>query len=469
MPDWKGNQGRSGRGKPSRKKEKPPAKPARGWRREQPADDGGAKGVWTGRSNRGPSRFNSHHLKLVATWGAILALLVAFVWFVILAPSPTSMYVVKPGPPSDFGSTFSPAHFVAEDLQRLASLDPGRLELREEQDTFAKLAANDHDQWIKDLKFSGPGNSAVLYLVGQGVVVEATAEEQGPSGPVLLSDAGLDNALPLKLFFRALKEAHPDKNKLVILDTARSPIRWELGQLVNQFPGAVKQLVEELQDDHLAVIVSHGDGQNETCLPSQQGSLFARALTKSLSKAGTGFWLWKSVSVKGLAEELAMTTPNIVQAKSIPVVRPQLFHTAEFQDFPIVYQTAAPHKNLDAKIDLKSRFADVDNLWKRYERLPAAFCRARRPLQWARLQASLIALERLAIAGEGASSTLSEESGDIEDILKELESLSDEQGTPQSLALWSAGCSSSLSADPFFSGSQQTVAVTLRKKQGAGQ
>lgn len=450
MPDWKGNQGRSGRGKPSRKKEKPPAKSARGWRRERPADDGGAKGVWTGRGGRRPSRFNAHHLKLVATWGAILALLVAFVWFVILAPSPTSVYVVKPGPSSDFGSTFSPAHFVAEDLQRLATLDPGRLELLEEQDTFARLASNDHDQWIKDLNFRGPGKCAVLYLVGQGVVVEASAEDQGPSGPVLLSDAGLENALPLKPFFRALKEAHPNKNKLVILDTARSPVRWELGQLVNQFPGAVKQLVEELKDDHLAVIVSHGDGQNETCLPSQQGSLFAHALTKSLSKAGSGFWLWKSVSAKGLAGELAMTTPNIVQAKSIPVVRPQLFHTAEFQDFPIVYQTAIPSETRDLKSDLTGHFGEIDAKWKRYERLPAASCRARRPLQWARLQASLIALERLAIAGEGASSTFSEESGDIEDLLKDLESLSDEQDTPQSLALWSAGCSSSLSADPFF-------------------
>lgn len=139
------------------------------------------------------------------------------------------------------------------------------------------------------------GDTLVVYVKGHGFAIDTSNGEKPDVRPVLIKSLGETDlasswyrderhVIDVRQFLEALAAAS-NIRKLVVFDAVHMNYDPRLGTLVNAFPAAVKQAVEQLPfRSNLWVIVGQNDGELSVGLPSAGRSALVGGLVNSLER-----------------------------------------------------------------------------------------------------------------------------------------------------------------------------------------
>src|SRR5262245_8999820 len=171
-------------------------------------------------------------------------------------------------------------------------------------DSFVRRLARDDDA-TKRLTFSlgekgsssflGPTDTLVLYIKGHGLAIDVSDGERPDMRPLVvksLSERDLAGAwfrdpgltIDVSELLRELAQ-FSEMKKLIILDAVHLNYDPRLGMLVNAFPQAVKNTIENLPSRrNLWVLVGQSDGQRAVGLPGAGRSVLVDSLASLLER-----------------------------------------------------------------------------------------------------------------------------------------------------------------------------------------
>lgn len=369
-------------GSQPRKKSKPAAR-----EKGKPREATGAGAGWRGSSSK-PRRNTAEGVwessgkvkrpvqsSIVGGYALLLLvglLICLFAWVIIISPKRPEILVISDKPETAGRATLlTESDYPSEAESRL---------------TGSQLPAPSEAEQSADDEQEPP---RVVFLTGHGLVRPrenpvdgfeplVLVEEESPSGPKELS-------------VESLLTAKAGQPTVVALDTSRGRVRWEEGQLVNLFPGAVEKLVQDAKQDNWPhVIVSCGLGQRDWALNPLNGRTFAREFFSALSGEGSArkrlreLYIWPTITptdlgaaVTSLAKdrarlraELWQTPLTLANGRSEFLIAPD-----DAPDFPDIKLTDAKNRFITGQKYLESIGINSPEASQR---------RGKSPLLWAR-------------------------------------------------------------------------------------
>jgi len=470
---------RSGSGEPGDAGRSRPAKAD--WRRPAPHSPAGAppgkkRGpAWQVKPDQAYEDARRWHRIRRAGWALLaVALVAAFVWYIMITPKRTPLLVMAvTGYSGSLSLAIPPNAWAKEDLDNFSRLD--------KEEAIVKYIPTEPAQGKKGVEAFEPLRDAIgkeleqkhkaliVYLGVHGVV-------NGDGEPCLLlpGESSLTGIswLPLKELLPYLfpKDA-PPAEKLLILDCSRMDANWRLGLLYNGFADRLQGVVDSAGIPDLAVLNSTSPGQIGWASPEElRGSVFAYFVAEGLRGAadrrqegGSGD---RDVSLKELYRYVRAHVSQWVLENRADVQQPMLVPKDAEIDLLVHAKSPAPAKLLPATESVSRRWEDdLNALWTRHDELRATTPWRTRPLQWEEFQQGLLRLEQLAAAG----SAYDDQYVAMRDDLRVKAERLDHQGLPNDLTAYSLPLRRQLVADASVRKRIDEEAKTLRAQWSASQ
>ena len=286
--------------------------------------------LWRG---RGPGLRNrlrflwSRPLAIVGILLLFLLLLAALLWILLIRVPRTPFIFVHSG---EYARPFPPNAWVAEDLQRLRSLeDPllfHEIESRSSDDIRTELKLdNAMSQMGLTAEESAKSPVVVVYISMHGIVdggvpylVPAGASPRDPATWLPLSDV-------LERIASSASDApsSTEQHKLVVLDCHRLQSDWSLGLVQNDFSSALEAWwnANKAAYPDLSILAAAGPGQRAEVSTELQGSVFgyflALALSREITLEELNTQLAQNIS-RWASQHEAAQTPMLLTAAGIP-------------------------------------------------------------------------------------------------------------------------------------------------------
>lgn len=287
-------------------------------------------------------RLLAYRLKLTALWALVVALMAAFVWFLVYSPAKTLFVTVAV---TRYRAPFPPNSWAREDVQSFQPFGGQTLDLLDLSSEWRtrEMGVRALENRLRDSASQiGVRTSAVLYFSMHGVV-----DENGEPC-LLLPDSSPTQAstwLPVRELLRLIKRERSlsKVHKLVILDCSRMDSNWSMGMTYNAFVDRLPEVVRSEADSRLCVLNSTSSEQIGWTAPELRGSVFGHFLRQAL-EGEADQWLQngdgdRRLSLKELTAYLQHHVDEWVREHRNDRQLPQLF-PAEAQDFEVAWTYA---------------------------------------------------------------------------------------------------------------------------------
>lgn len=283
----------------------------------------------------------------------------------------------------------------------------------------------------------GPDQDVVMFYISAHGAVSAQGE-----ACLLMSDSDpLDCTtwVPVADVLTSLKksERYGSCKKVVFLDASRMRENWQMGIMCNTFPHRLEQAVANADDPNLVVFNSAATGDTAWSEPERGGTMFGRAVAGGLAgEADTSSWVSRLVWLNKIRlSDLRDHVTGVVQATSLRQrgagQTPQVHHLSgsTLPDWRLVHSAGKSLLDVERAEDVdawKSRIVqradEVGSLWDRIDALAPRDPYETQPQAWAWLQAALVRLESLMIAGAAYDGQYTGLRGEVDRQLSRLES-----------------------------------------------
>jgi von Willebrand factor type A domain len=402
----------------------PPNAPRADWRKKGGAAAGKApsSGPWSGRwTDRKGGDSNSsqlwHRLKLAA-WGTLFVVLLGGLFYYLFF-LPTRVPLIAAAI-TDYGQLIPPNSLATEDVEALAQTNRSNMDVIGVPKDYSSREGL-RSYWGRQLERivpGGPGKKTVLfYLSCHGVL-------DGNGRPcLLLADSQPHDSktwLPLEELLKDLRDHDRLKKlaakKVLILDCGRIPSEWRLGILHNGFADKLAQAVEEIKDPNLAVLSAAGPGQTSYAAPELGKTVFGHFLVDGLEgvadDSGDGIIMLQELQNYLTASISRWSTNNRAD-------RQQTLLLPRSADFPVAFAgTKGPAAPAPIVVPDSQR-EGLAKLWKQHEKLRQGKAFQRHPVGWGDLEAQLVRLEELSLAGSAYAAEFDRVKGEIDGLLQE--------------------------------------------------
>lgn len=385
-----------------------------GWRGQRTGRPAEAKRRWQRDPAVGAARSErSGRLPLVLRLAAALLAAIAclVVYLVLILSRPLQVPFIAITAPA-YAAPLPPNGWSEEDVQGLADLDGETITLYDARGAGRSRSAilESLRNRLDDAAEMNPHGPIVLYFNLHSAV-------DGRGRPCLIPPraSAVDSStwLPVEDIFAAIANHSPTPRDgtLVIFDTNRLDIAWQLGVPRNTFVERLGTLVNATngprkQIPSLAVLTAAGVDEVSHTSRELGGSAFGHFLRLGLagradrSDHGDDD---SRVSVRELHSYLAATVSDWSRRNRDAVQSPVLLPSSDV-DFPIawVYRTSLPDRTTPTPAVSTT---DIADLWLRAERLERLDPTRYAPLGWAELRRTLRYLEQAAVAGSAYAAT----------------------------------------------------------------
>ncbi|HND51093.1 MAG TPA: hypothetical protein PLV92_01810 [Pirellulaceae bacterium] len=379
-----------------------------------------------------------------ATLGLLVCLLLAtagaLAYFILYRATKVPLVVLSAG---TYRAQLPPNGWAAEDQRKLTLVNSSNIKSHAVAagELTRELFLTELDRTLGEAQPGGPPRqrNVILYVSAHGAV----DEKNEPC--LLFADADpLDSAtwLPVRTLLERVQDHAELKKrgrsrKLVLLDAARLPALWRLGQIHNAFNERLEALVVELNrsqgEGEICVLNSAGDGERGWDAPELGGSAFghfvAQALSGAADKDGDA-----AVSLAELHGYLKSAVRQWVRSRRGDRQEPRLMPADA--DFPLVHVRGSKVDAVTSKAAGEQGFdpgvavARTAKLWQAREELLERGLVRRQPLLAAELETKLLRLDALLVAGEGYR----DEARQLEDELGKLLSAARRSPWPNKMA-----------------------------------
>lgn len=381
-------------------------RPAGSWRKPagEDAAETGESRAWKRSQEAGVDSRRFRNRLVFGFLGLLLVGLVGgFIWFLLLIPQyqvPLVAIAI-----TDVGTQLPPNAYALEDVQRLdlALEQTGNFAVQSTTELTSGPALEDFvAEKLRQEKPSGPdGNTLLLYLSAPAIV---TAE--GAPCLIVGDPDRSDNLVPMRsLINQVTQKANSDPDLLVLLILESKPVKLapQLGVLQDRFAEALEALVDQDNTENLLVLHCAEPGQNSWSSPGIGGTLFGYFVAAGLAGAADGQLRDdKQISVEELylyvRSHVAQAAKQQFDAEQTPILLPRDAPRSQ-RDAPIAHRgtfTGLPASSQD----LKSLLTQMSNLWNRHAQLRAEAAYRLDGPKWAELEARILRLERLMMAGK---------------------------------------------------------------------
>jgi hypothetical protein len=421
---------------------RPPSDPKgrAGWRSKAKAATSGPRaakaGGWAKKADDGVERSVARYRTKVFLWSAIfLALVAGFVVWLLWTPKLTPFLAVAA---VNYEYPLPPNAFVREDANRFrglhgkaaSGLDEIKVLLYDEVDFESSTSGLKEIQGkLEKAEPGGPDKNALAIYLSMHGAVNAEGEPCliPPDVPPRDSSKWLrmaDLLEDLKRIFAANPKLRSEKvKKLLILDSNRMDLNWNIGLLGNTFAASLPAVVKEHNVPGLVVLNSASPGQIGWAAPELQNSVFGYFLWRGLSGAARPGKNGE-ITLRDLFAYLSRNVKQWVAEKRADEQTPMLI-PSDAEDFPLVFdksQDQEPIPHVDISGD--PRWKKLRDLWDRHARLKndgeKRIPRAS-PQEWENVQQGLLRLEQLLLAGPAYEETFARQVSRTEFELRKLE------------------------------------------------
>lgn len=330
---------------------------------------------------------------------AILGMLAYFVWTVAFCPVRTPFIAVAV---PTYGDPFPPNAWSREDLENIATLHCETIDFVDMSTAWRSpsvgMRALDHE-----LEIIGPAarrsGSAVVYLSMHGVV---DGKGRPCLAPPAASPVNARTWLPVADVVDRLERFAKQESAVVllVLDTARIDVDWNLGVLGNQFNERLVELIDDDRPENVVVMTASGVDEVAAASPELGGSIFGvqfqRGLAGLADERPNGNRDGR-VSI-GELHAFVVRQVNLWSRRNRALSQQPLLIPEGHGDHVLAWGTDTSRglvidddaSNVGAPAVSE---AEIDELWTAYERVPADVCERVDPVAYGHIRRRLRRVE----------------------------------------------------------------------------
>jgi hypothetical protein len=300
---------------------------------------------------------------------------------------------------TDYTWPLPPNAWAQEDLEGLRDLDGKSLAVIELSPNWSRGGAGERDfrRRLEGLAQQAGRASRILFYVSMhGAVDEDDTPCLVPPGASAVDSS---TWIPVSRLLEAIKaqDIPEDVDKLLILDCARVPVNWRLGQLYNDFAAHLEAAVEEAGVPRLSLLNAAGPGQVSWTSQEMRGSVFGHYLRKGLAgDADTDGN--RQISLDELYRFVRQHVQAWVRANRSAEQEPLLIADAGTRQHDLVWVTS---DRLPARDPVAAEITldELRTLWRQHDELAVWKPWSVDPVGYHDLQNRLLWLEQMATAG----------------------------------------------------------------------
>ena len=286
-----------------------------------------------------------------------------------------------------------------EDLEGLRDLDGKSLAVIELSPNWSRGGAGERDfrRRLEGLAQQAGRASRILFYVSMHGAVD---EDETPClVPPGASSVDSSTWIPVSRLLEAIKaqDIPEDVDKLLILDCARVPVNWRLGQLYNDFAAHLEAAVQEAGVPRLSLLNAAGPGQVSWTSQEMRGSVFGHYLRQGLAgDADTDGN--RQISLDELYRFVRKHVQAWVRANRSAEQEPLLIADAGTRHHDLVWVTS---DRLPARDPVAAEITldELRTLWRQHDELAVWKPWSVDPVGYHDLQNRLLWLEQMATAG----------------------------------------------------------------------
>ena len=381
--------------------------------------------------------------RLAAYALAAVALLSAFVRTLLFVPPKTPFVLIAPSLVAPYEAPLLPDAWVAEDVDRFQQLDDanslaaGTLIVHDTSRDWHSVVQGLEGlrRQLRELAQREDHNDAVVIYVS----MHGAVDDVGRPCLILPACQGLSELetgswVPVATLLETVAAAgfRDDVVKLVVLDSGRFRVNWGVGTLYNTFSEKIREVVEASDVPNLVVLNSTSPGELAWASPELKGSVFAHYLQRGVSGEAddrvAGGNSDRKVSLGELSTYVTRQVADWVWHNRGEDQHPLLLASRTIPNDATVAWALRPAERQRlpppaAELPAIAPPLEIEGYWQKYAQLKDGGAASIDPLNWSRLQQSLVRLEHCLAAGRAYTSAARDARASVINALQQLDEL----------------------------------------------